>query len=288
MSTPAVPAVTPAAGCAGTGRELARFGDLTALDAFLLGPVGSASAPGPPPAIRPSPSGLVHEAAAALPVELAVAEHLPWLAARGVRVVCAVRASTAVSLAQTAARLRAALDFSCVVGVEVDLTAPRDVTRAGTGVLATDREQEPWEADAQACLKAMAAVREQLPRGLLLTAKTGPRAGDVLAVARAAVGGGATALVLSGSVPAGTRTLLSGPAVRPVTEGLLVRVREAMAQGRVPRVPLVASGGADGPESAARLRTLGAQGVQVGTALMSDPTVLWRISATGPDPEEDR
>ncbi|NLG22497.1 MAG: dihydroorotate dehydrogenase, partial [Actinomycetales bacterium] len=36
-----LPRVTAAAGCGGSGRELARFGDLAALDAVLVGPVGA-------------------------------------------------------------------------------------------------------------------------------------------------------------------------------------------------------------------------------------------------------
>lgn len=282
-----VPLVTVAAGCGGTGRELARFGDLSTLDAFLLGPIGLPGGAQPRASITASPSGLVHRPAPVLPVDQVVDDLLPWFRARGLPVVCAVRGSTTGVVTDTLQRLRRSLDFSTVVGVEIDLAAQREGTRPALGGLLGSGPVGPWSADPQACLKLLSVAREQLPRDLLLQAKLGGECPDPVAAARAAVGGGARALVLSGAVPAsGPGQHLVGPAIGPVTVGLVTALRAAIAAGRVPAVPLVAVGGVhDGPSSLAARRA-GADGVQVGCGILTDPETLWRVHATltGADP----
>lgn len=277
-SRPALPRVLAAAGCCGTGRELARFGDLTELDAVLVGPVGAGSVTtsAPPVRLAASPGGVVHQPATLVPVGCFATEHLPWLAARGIPVVCAVRAATSGELAEVLTRLRGSLDFGCLVGVEVDLAAagvtawPVTVSDAQPG--------QPHSADPQACLKLMSRAREVLPRDLLLLAKVGMECPDQVAAARSAVAGGAMGIVLSGAVPAHPAgSLLSGPAVAPVTLGAVHRLREAMAQGRVPDVPVVAGGGVHDTRSVRAVLAAGAAAVQVGTALLADPTALWRL-----------
>lgn len=275
--TARVPLVTAAAGCGGTGAELARFGDLTALDAVLVGPVGltaEESAVG----LVPTPSGLVHAPTRALAVEHVVEVVLPWLHARSLRVVCAVRGSTVGEVAQTLQQLRRSLDFAAVVGVEIDLGALRAATRpAGVG-LPEATLLDPWSIDPQACLKLLAAAREQLPRDLLLLAKLGGECPDPVATARAAVGGGARALVLSGSVPAlAPGRHLVGPAVAPVTLGFVRCLREAVTGGRLPDVPLVAVGGVHDVPSALAVLAAGADGVQLGSGILADPELLWRV-----------
>lgn len=266
-----VPRAVPAAGCGGTGAELARFGDLAALDAVLIGPVAVAGVTGnpPPPVLRPVPGGLAHTPARPFAVHEVAGEHLPWLGARGVRAVVALRAGTGGELAELAAGLRRGLDFDAVAGVEVDLRG------------------EPSR-DPQVCRKLLARLRESLPRDLPIAAKLGPEGPDPVAAARAAVAGGAVTLVLAGGVPAHPEgAWLVGPAVLPVTERLVTGMAAAIAQGRVPDVPLVAGGGVTDPGSAVRLLDLGAAGVQVGTALLADPGVLWPIHTAVADARRD-
>lgn len=276
-----VPRVTAAAGCGGSGRELARFGDLAALDAVLVGPVGAAPPRGPGASrtarLWPSPSGLVHSPAPVLGVERVVDDLLPWFRARGLPVVLAVRGGTAGTVADLLLRLRRSPDFTAVTGVEIDLTADREDTRPGLGAAGSAGPEGTWSADPQACLKLLAAAREQLPRDLLLTAKLAGECPDPLATCRAAVGGGARALVLSGGVPAGPGRQLAGPAVGPVTLGLVSRVRAAVAAGRVPDVPLVAVGGVHDTRTALAARDAGATGVQLGSGLLADPALLWDV-----------
>ena len=288
-----LPRVTAAAGCGGSGRELARFGDLAALDAVLVGPVGArpGEAAGGPVRTRlsVSPSGLVHTPAPALPAAQVVDDLLPWFRARGVPVVLAVRGGTTGAVADLLLGLRRSLDFGVVAAVEIDLTADREDTRPSIGALASTEPAGPWSADPQACLKLLSAAREQLPRDLLLTAKLAGECPDPLGTARAAIGGGARALVLSGSVPTGPQEHLVGPAVGPVTLGLVSRVRAAMAAGRVPDVPVVAVGGVHDVRTALLARGAGASGVQLGSGLLGDPALLWEVHdalALAPDPED--
>ena len=272
------PLVTAAAGCGGSGGELARFGDLATLDAVLIGPIGPAGDPDVTDRLVQTPSGLVHGSAPALAVDHVVAVVLPWLHARGLRVVCAVRGSTVGAVTQTLQHLRRSLDFGAVVGVEVDLSAARAATRPAVGGLPETPLLAPWSVDPQTCLKLLAAAREQLPRDLLLLAKFGGECPDPVTTARAAVGGGARAVVLSGSVPALAPGLhLVGPAVGPVTLGLVRRVREAITAARVPEVALVAVGGVHDISSATAVLAAGADGVQLGSGLLADPELLWQV-----------
>lgn len=280
-----LPRVTAAAGCGGSGRELARFGDLAELDAVLIGPIGLTGGRGATQ-IRATPSGLLHSGALPLPVSHVLEDLLPWFRARGLWVVCAVRGETTGEVVEILRQLRRSLDFATVVGVEVDLSAERGESRPALAGVARSDPAGPWSRDPQACLKLLAACREQLPRDLMLTAKFSGECPDPLATARAAVGGGARALVLSGSVPAGPPSPdgasragwhLVGPAVGPIALGLLARVRAAMAAGRVPDVPLVGVGGIDTAATARQARTAGASGVQVGSGLLSDPEALWVV-----------
>lgn len=276
-----VPLVTAAAGCGGSGRELARFGDLLHLDAVHLGPVGADDPAAPGAARRPvlsTPSGLVHRPARGLAVGHVVQDLLPWCRARGLRVVLAVRGTTVGDVVAALQALRRSLDFGTVTGVEVDLATTRGETRPSLAGLTSAAPATTWSADPQATLKLLAAVREQLPRDLLLLAKLGGECPDPVATSRAAVGGGARALVLSGSVPAlydGHH--LVGPATGAVTLGLLRRIREAMDAARVPEVPLVAVGGVSGVPAALAARAAGATGVQLGSALLADPALLWEV-----------
>lgn len=283
-----VPLVTAAAGCGGTGRELGRFGDLAALDAILIGPVGLPGGAARRASVTPTSSGVVFRPAPVLPVDRVVEEILPWCAARGLSVVCAVRGSTVGLVTDTITRLSRALDFPAVVGVEIDLTTPREHTRPVIGGLAATEPEEPWSADPQACLKLLSAARERLPRDLLLQAKIGGECPDLVATARAAVGGGARALVLDGAVPAlGADQRLAGPAIAPVTLGLLRTVRTAIAAGRVPEVPLVAVGGIRDVASAQRALGDGAVGVQLGCGILTDPHLLWEVQTILTHPGND-
>lgn len=259
------PLVTAAPGCGGTGPELARFGDVAMLPALMLGPVGLQPPPDTVEADRGSTlvertsASLVYRDAPSLGVDELCGQWLPHLRARGARAVVAVRGASAAPLADVLGRMRRSVDLGVVTAVEVDLG-------------------DPAAGDPQHCLRVMSRARELLPRDVARHARFGVRTPDLVAAARHAVAGGASALVLSGAAAVGPDTSMSGPAVLPITDSLVRQVHEAIALGRIPPVPVIAVGGVTDLGSARRLLAAGADGVQVGTALFTDPGLLWHLA----------
>ncbi len=96
--------------------------------------------------------------------------------------------------------------------------------------------------------------------------------------ARACHEAGATAVVLGNAVPAafadGRSGGLSGPAAGAVSLRCVVAVARAL-----PDVPVIACGGVHDVASARTYLDAGARAVQVGTALLHDPTTVARLRA---------
>lgn len=263
--------VVVAAGCGGTGRELAAYGSLEALGAFTTRTITLDSRRGGPvPRLLETPSGLLHATGLPNPgVDGFLATELPWLLQQRARVVVSVAARSLGELAELARRLGTAPGVSAVeVNVSPPDTGPEPELMSA---------REPFQVGA-----AVAAVERELPRGVPVLVKLRPDAGRVVEAARAAVEAGAQALVvgqaLPASMPNGRAAGLSGPAVGPLALRCLVEVLEAVD------VPVVAGGGvATVADVRARL-ALGAVAVQVGAALLHDPTTAARlVAALDPD-----
>lgn len=266
-SSNAQPRVTAAAGCGGWGPELARFGQLSDLDGLLVGPVGHRpfQANEDHGAVTAVPGGVVYQRARVREPHDVVAEVFPWLAARGLRAVVAVRGESAGEVADVVRTLRRSVDFSVVCAVEVDLTAAVD------GLDAADADQ--------AALRIAGRAAEELPRSCGVHAKVPVLHPGLVAVARSAVAGGSTALVAAGAIPLEPPQMAqAGPGVEPATIAGVRTLRGAMVEGRLPTVPVIVSGGISGSEAAARAAAAGAWGVQLGSALFADPHLLWQIT----------
>ena len=137
--------------------------------------------------------------------------------------------------------------------------------------------REPFQVGA-----AVAAVERELPRGVPVLAKLRPDAVRVAEAARAAVESGAQALVVGQALPAampdGRAAGLSGPAVGPLALRCLTEVLAAVD------VPVVAGGGVATVADVRTRLALGAVAVQVGAALLHDPTTAARlVAALDPD-----
>ena len=264
--------VMVASGCGGTGRELAAYGDLGALGGFVTRSVTVTSRPGGPgPRILETPSGLVHAVDLPNPgIDQFLAIELPWLVQQGARVFVSVVGRTLGEYAELARRLGRAPG---IAGLEVNLSAP-DAAAAGVFDV-----REPFHA-----ASVVAAVHRDLPRGLPVLAKV---RSDVLRVAetvRAVVDAGADAAVVGNALPAampdGRAAGLSGPATRPLALRCLVEAVTA-----VPEATIVACGGITTVGDVRTALHNGAAAVQVGTALLHDPTTAHRLVAEiGEDP----
>jgi dihydroorotate dehydrogenase (NAD+) catalytic subunit len=262
---PGLGTVMVASGCGGTGRELAPYADLDGLTFVTRSLTLDPRPGGPSPRIAESPSGLVNAIGLHNPgLENFLAVELPWLVRAGARVVVSVAGGSLAEYADLARRLSRAPG---VAGLEVNLSAPDQV---GTGLVEV---REPFHAGS-----VVGAVRREFPSDRPVLAKLRLDHGRAAEAARTVRDAGASAVVLGNALPAampdGRPGGLSGPAVRPVA---LRAVREVVDV--LPDVPVVGCGGIATAADARSYLDAGAVAVQVGTALLHDPTSLGRVAA---------
>lgn len=256
--------VMTAAGCSGSGRELAQFFDVTELGAVVTRSVTREARPGATGVrMAETPSGLLADVG--LPgagIDGFLATDLPWLAQRGARTVVSIAGTTLEEYAELARRVA---HSPGVTAVEVNLL---------------DAATDPYRA-----AKVVSVVRREATRGLPVLVKLSPDVTSVVDVARAVVESGADVLTLVArprglSIDRGTlrpqlggsTAGLSGPAVRPLALRCVFDVHEAM-----PDVPLVGVGGVESGEDALDFMVAGASAVQVGTATFREPSAPLRV-----------
>lgn len=263
--------VLTAAGCGGTGRELAGFTDLRRLGAFTTRTLTLDRRAGTPaPRLVPTASGVLHDHGGHNPgLQAFLAGELPWLAQQQVRTVVSVAGTTLAELAELA---RHAGGAPGVAALEVDLSG----RYAGGAAL----DLEPFGAG-----KAVHVVRRDAPRGVPVLAKLTPGS-HLVDVARQVVREGADGLVVGHGHPAlgydprtlrsalaGEHGTLSGPAVLPLTVRAVADVRAAL-----PETPVVAAGGVRTGADALQLLLAGATAVALGTTLLGDPGAPARVA----------
>ena len=256
--------VLVAAGCGGTGRELAPYVDPARLGAFVTRSITIAARAGnPAPRVVETPSGLVNAVGLPNPgIEAFLADELPWLVERGTTVVVSIAGRSLGEYAELARRLGRA---SGVAAVEVNVSAP-----AADGSAVFD-VREPFHAGG-----AVAAVRRELPRDVSVLAKLRSDLVRVVEAARTVLDAGAAAVVVGNALPAGMPDGrpggLSGPAIRPLALRCVAEVR-----AELPDAEIIGGGGIASAADAREFLAAGAIAVQVGTALLHDPTTVARM-----------
>ncbi|MBO0846775.1 MAG: hypothetical protein J2P22_15315, partial [Nocardioides sp.] len=198
MSTPESPVtewpfaspVLTAAGCAGTGRDLAAYGDLRTLGGFVTRSLTLQPRAGAPaPRLVEAPSGFVNAIGLQNPGVTAFISHeLPILLELGVTVVASIAGH---SLGEYAELSRTLGRTDGVTALELNLSAPDP---EGSGV---SDVREPFQA-----ASTVSACRRDLPRGVLLLAKLRADPLRVVEHARAAMEAGADAVVVGNAQPA--------------------------------------------------------------------------------------
>jgi dihydroorotate dehydrogenase (NAD+) catalytic subunit len=255
--------VMTAAGCGGTGRELAPYVDLTALGAFTTRTITLDPRPGAPaPRVADTPGGVLTDTGLQNPgLQGFLASELPWLAQQQVRTVVSIAAATLGEYGELARRLGSSPGVS---GVEVHLDG---------------LDADPYQAG-----KVLHVVRRDVPRGVAVLAKLSPGPG-VADVARSVVKNGADAVVLVHGFPgllfdpvtlrpvlgAGTGSV-GGPAVLAQALRCVWDVHSAL-----PDVPVVGVGGVRSGFDVMQMLLAGATAVQVGSVLLNDPSAPPRI-----------
>ncbi len=267
--------VMTAAGCAGTGKELDQFFDVSELGAVVtrtvtLDPVAGA----PMPRMTATPSGMLSAVGLQGPgLQGFLATELPWLAQRRARAVVSIAGATLGEYGELARRVG---NSPGVTAVEVNLAIANGDNRG------RDFASEPYQA-----AKVLEVVRRDVPRGIPVLAKLSADVDDIVDVARAVTKAGADALVMINAVRGmaiDPRTLrptlgavtggLSGPALHPLAVRCVWDVHEAL-----PEVPVIGVGGVRTGYDALELILAGASAVQVGTAVFADPTTPMRVVA---------
>lgn len=256
--------VMTAAGCAGAGRELAQFFDVTELGAIVTRSVTRDARPSRPGVrMAETPSGMLSDLAlVGAGIDGFLATDLPWLAQRKARAVVSIAGSTLEEYAELARRVG---NSPGVTAVEVNLL--------------------DLAADSYQAAKVVSVVRRDTARGIPVLVKLAPDVTSIVDVARSAVDSGADGLVVGGRLRAmsidhatmrpvldGVAGGLSGPAVRPVALRCVWDVHDAM-----PEVPVVGAGGIRRGLDALEFLLAGASAVQVGTFTFHDPCAPLRV-----------
>ena len=266
--------VMTASGASGHSAELAGYGRLADLGAVVVKSLSDRPWPGnPAPRLHPlrhPAAGMINSVGLQGPgTESWLTEDLPALIDAGADVVASIWGDTVDAYRRAADSLAAAPPE--VVAVEVNVSCPN-----------TDDGMRMFAHSAEATAAALAATDGC---GRPRWAKLSPNTPELVAVAAAAVDGGADAVVLTNTLaglvididkrrPAlgGLRGGVSGAALHPVAVRAVYDVFEAL-----PEVPIVGVGGVALGTDAVEMLQAGASAVQVGTAIFADPRAPWRV-----------
>ena len=265
--------VMTAAGCGGTGRELEPFVDLGMLGGFTTRTITLDPQPGAPgPRVVDTPGGVLANTGLQNPgLQAFLATELPWLAQRRIATVVSIAATTLGEYGELARRVGSSPG---VAAVEVNLGGP---SHDGA---ATSFGTDPYQGG-----KVLHVVRREVPRGVAVLAKPAPGA-PAVDMARSLAKNGADALVLGPGFPAlafdpdtlrpalgGGTGVASGPAVLGQSLRSVWEVHAAL-----PDLPLVGAGGVRSGFDVVQMLLAGATTVQIGTALLGDPSAVRRIT----------
>jgi dihydroorotate dehydrogenase (NAD+) catalytic subunit len=265
--------ILTASGCAGAGRELARFNDVARLGAVvtksvMLGPRSGRATP----RMAETPSGMLNSIGLQGPgIDGFLQRDLPWLLTQGARAVVSIAGGSAAEYAELARRLS---DAPGVTAIEVNISCP-NVEDRGT----------VFACDPSAAATVIEAVRANTRYDIPVFAKLSPDVTDITAIARSCVAAGADGLSLINTllgmaidtttmrpVLAGLTGGLSGPAIRPIAVRCIWQVKQAL-----PDVPIIGMGGVRTGRDAFELILAGASMVSVGTVIFHDPGACDRI-----------
>jgi dihydroorotate dehydrogenase (NAD+) catalytic subunit len=254
-----------AAGCTGTGRELAGLVDLRRVGALVSRSVTQEPRKGtPPPRIAETPSGTVWSTGLQNPgVRAFVDAELPRLARGGAPVIVSIAGGSLDEYARLIGALQTRPE---VAAVELHLSGPDEELRRDVLGDHVDRTSEIVGAVAR---MSLVPVFAKIPMA----------ASELPGLAQAAIRAGAHGLTIGGPPAAlgvragdlrpslgGVTGWMSGPALKPLT------LRAVFEAARVvPEAPIVAVGGIRSAGDAIEMLVAGASAVQVGTAVLIDP-----------------
>ena len=262
--------VMSASGTFGYGQEYVDFVPPEVLGAVVTKGISLKPRKGnPPPRIVETPAGMLNAIGLEnVGLESFVRDKLPWLKDRGAVVVANIYGETVDEYARVAEGLGRA---DGVALLELNVSCP-NVAAGGMA----------FGSDPEAVFRAVKAVVQA--SGLPVMVKLTPMVTDIVAIARAAVEAGGSALSLINTIPGMAVDLdtrrpklanviggLSGPAIKPVALRLCWQVVQNVD------IPVVGVGGIATGRDALEFILVGATAVQVGTAGFVNPFAAVQI-----------
>ena len=174
--------ILTASGCAGAGRELAQFMDVSKIGAIvtksvMLGPRSGR----PTPRMAETPSGMLNSIGLQGPgIDAFLQRDLPWLLSRGARAVVSIAGGSVAEYADLATRLS---DAAGVTAIEVNISCPNVEHRGQVFACSPDSSAAVIE-----------AVRARARYDIPVFAKLSPDVTDIVTIAKACVSAGADGL----------------------------------------------------------------------------------------------
>jgi dihydroorotate dehydrogenase (NAD+) catalytic subunit len=270
--------ITTASGCAGYGREIAKFQPLAELGSITTKTIMPYPRSGrPTPRMAETPSGMLNSIGLqGSGIEHFVEHELPWLAERGVRVLVSIAGERVEEFAETAGHLTGRPG---VIGIEANISCPN-----------VDNRGLVFGCNPATSFDVVSAVREVADPALPVYAKLTPDVTSITEIAAACVKAGADGLSMINTLLgmaidtttmrpalAGATGGLSGPAIRPVAVRCVYQVHAAMRAGSIPAVPILGMGGVRSGLDALEFVLAGASGIAVGTTIFNDPSSPLRV-----------
>jgi dihydroorotate dehydrogenase (NAD+) catalytic subunit len=264
--------VLAASGCLGTGRDVPGLVDLHRLGGIVTRSITFGASKGSSsPRAAETASGFLSSVGLQNPgVDAFIAEDLPRLTRAQTPVIASIAGTTPEEYLRVASHLHLRPG---VVALEICLSAPDE-----------ERHGDPFYARAERMHEVVGPV-SRLSR-VPVFVKLPPLLPDLVATVRACVRDGAHGFTLIDAVPGlsvDARRLrprlaspvggLSGPAIKPIALAAVYRVARAL-----PNVPIMGVGGISTGEDAVEFLLAGAWAVQVGTAMLVNPSAPVEIA----------
>ena len=262
-----------ASGCAGSGKELSQFFNLTELGAVVTKSIMLKPRSGrATPRMAETPSGMLNSIGLQGPgIDQFLEVDIPWLREQGATIVVSIAGESAEDYAVLARKLRAVTGLAAL---EVNISCPNVENRG-----------QVFACHPATARAAIEAVRRNIGGELPIIAKLTPDVTSIVEIAQEVVAAGADAIALINTVLgmvidtttmrpklAGKTGGLSGPAIRPIAVRAIYQVHEVL-----PQVRILGMGGVSSGRDAFELILAGASAVSVGTATFGNPTAVIKI-----------
>lgn len=262
--------IIAASGTIGFGHEYAELYPLSTLGGISCKGITLKERPGnPPPRIAETPSGMLNAVGLQNPgVDHFIKEELPWLKEQGLVIIANAAGSTQEDYCAMAEKL----SDSDVDMVELNISCP-NVKEGGV----------QFGTSCESVAAITRAVRKHCTKPLII--KLSPNVADIASIAKAAEAEGADAVSLINTltgmrIDINTRRPIiknitggmSGPAVFPVAVRMVWQVKKAVS------IPVIGMGGITTWQDAVEMMIAGADAIQIGTALFTDPYAPVKIA----------